>query len=632
MRQQNLAILAIAILIISCQLVEQLLVASAQTVSPSAESIIAGWTKALGGRKRIEQIQNVYQYGATMEGGLQGCIEEWSTAEGQHRRFYERTGADSATTVYDGRRGWYRDWNGKVHDLEGADLQNEVAEVYQSSYSVLIPGRMPGNVEFLGSDETGKLYILKFSPLGGRTITYYLDKSSFLPLKSERLNEDNLLTTHFSDWREIEGVKIPFGLRRSTGGAKYDTTITLKKVAFNLGNIRDAFVQPLDCAFDMRLAQGDSAMRIPFKRNNNFILLEGKVNDSAPVWFILDTGASITVINKDRAAEFGLPLYGDLEIGTSGAATSFSIVRDVSFALRGTEVINQRAGAISLGIFEAGLGLPMGGVLGFDFISRFVVEIDFDGQTINLYNPSGYRYKGKGQIIPFTLEGGRPFIQATIAVSGERRVAGKFEIDSGDTKSIYLNAPFVREHGLASASPQVGSKGTSSNYINSLSVNGRADKLLLGPFVIDDVPAGFSLGDSGFVASPDYAGLLGNAILNRFRVIFDYSHKQLILEANSHLHEPFKTARSFGILIIAQGPELRTFVIARVTKDSPAERAGLRRGDTITAIDETTSAALMLEQVQQILNQEGRRHLLTLRRGNEILRLPVEIKLTPVSQ
>ena len=94
MRQQKLAILTIAILVISCQLVEQLAVASAQKVSPSAESIIDGWTKALGGRKRIEQIQNVYQYGATMEGGLQGCIEEWSTAEGQHRRFYERTGVD----------------------------------------------------------------------------------------------------------------------------------------------------------------------------------------------------------------------------------------------------------------------------------------------------------------------------------------------------------------------------------------------------------------------------------------------------------------------------------------------------------------------------------------------------------
>jgi hypothetical protein len=277
-------------------------------------------------------------------------------------------------------------------------LQNEFAEAYQSSYSLLIPDRIHGKVEFLGSDGTGRLYILKFSPLGGRTITYFLDKSTFLPVKSERLNEEGvLLTTRFSDWHEVQGVKAPFGVRRSTGDAKYDTTITLKKVVFNLANTGNAFVQPLDCAFDMRFAQGNRALRIPFKRNNNFILVQGRINDSAPLWFILDTGASITVVNKDRAAQLGLPLLGDLEIGTSGASTGFSIVRDFSFALPGAEVINQRAGAISLSMFEAGLGLRMGGVLGFDFISRFVVEIDFGAETLNLHNPATYRHKGNGK-------------------------------------------------------------------------------------------------------------------------------------------------------------------------------------------------------------------------------------------
>ena len=603
------------------------------TVSPSAESIIDNWVMALGGRQRIERIKNIYQYGATVEGGLKGMVEEWSTAEGQHRRVYERIGVDSSVTVYDGRRGWYRDWNGKVRDLQGADLKNEVAEAYQSSYSVLIPRRMPGKAEILGSDENGKFYILKFSPLRGRAITYYLDKSTFLPLKSERLNEEGiLLTTRFSDWHEVEGVKVPFRLSRGTGDAKYDTAINIKKVAFNLATAAGEFVRPLEGAFDARFAQGNSSLRIPFKRINNFILLQGRINDSVPMWFVLDTGASITVINKDRALQFGLPLSGDLEIGTSGASTGFSIVRDVSFAVPGAEVVNQRAGAISLGIFEAGLGLPMGGVLGFDFISRFVVEIDFDAQTINLHNPATYKYKGKGSIVPFTLEGGRPFIQAAIGISGKRFVKGTFEIDTGDTKSIYLNTPFVREHGLASASPQVGSTGTGTNYMNSLSVNGRVDKLIFGPFLFNDVPAGFSLGESGFVASSDYAGLLGNAILNRFRVLFDYSNRRMILEANSHLHEPFKAVRSFGTLVIAQGPELKTFIIARVTKDSPAERAGLRSGDIITAIDAAPSAELTLEQVQLFFSQEGQKHLVTILRGNEVVKLPLEIKLQRASQ
>ena len=632
MHQQKFATPAMALLCLMFLSINSLTAQS--TNSTSAEKIIDSWTNALGGREKIEHIKSIYQYGTTLEGGLQGRLEEWSTATGQHRRFYERTGVDSTLTIYDSRRGWCRDWNGKVHELEGADLRNEVAESYQSSYSGLIPGRMSGKAEFLGSDETGKLYILKFSPLGGRAITYFLDKSTFLPMKSERLNEEGiLLTTRFSDWHEVEGVKVPFGLRRSTGDARYDTTITINKVAINLADIRKAFVQPLDCAFDMRFAHGNSALRIPFKRNNNFILLQGRINDSAPLWFMLDTGASITVVNKDRAAQLGLTLHGDLEIGTSGASTGFSIVRDASFALSGAEVINQKVGAISLGIFEAGLGLPMGGILGFDFISRFVMEIDFDAQTIDLHNPNTYEYKGSGKIIPFTLEGGRPFIQARIALTSGGPLEGRFEVDSGDTKAIYLNAPFVREHQIASPSPQVtGSKGTSANYMNSLTVNGRIDKLVLGPFLITDVPVGFSFSESGFVANPDYAGLLGNAILSRFKVIFDYSHKRLILEPNSRLHEPFASPRAFGTLIIAQGPDLRTFVVARVTSNSPAERAGLRRGDIITAIGETPSAALTLEQVQAFLNREGARYLFTVKRENEILKLAVEIRLTTVSQ
>src|SRR5205814_1336220 len=110
--------------------------------------------------------------------------------------------------------------------------------------------------------------------------------------------EGILLTTRFSDWHEVERVKVPFGVRRSTGDGKYDTTIAVKRVVFNLANTGNAFVQPPDCSFDMRLTQGNSALRIPFKRNNNFILVQGRINDSAPLWFILDTGASITVINK----------------------------------------------------------------------------------------------------------------------------------------------------------------------------------------------------------------------------------------------------------------------------------------------------------------------------------------------
>ena len=38
-------------------------------------------------------------------------------------------------------------------------------------------------------------------------------------------------------------------------------------------------------------------------------------------------------------------------------------------------------------------GQTIGGLLGYDFIRRFVVEIDYTAHVINLYRPRGYRYR-----------------------------------------------------------------------------------------------------------------------------------------------------------------------------------------------------------------------------------------------
>src|ERR1035437_9328704 len=355
-------------------------VAAQTSPDVTVENLLNMMTEARGGREKMDRLRNMYQFGSTIEGGLPGSFEEWSTARLQHRQIYERTGIDSTLTVNDGRRGWLRDWNGSVHALEGIDAQNEIADAYQNRY--LLTGTSLAHTELVGVDKTGKFYILECFPQGGRTITYYIDKHTYLPTKSERLNDANVLTTYFSDWRDVEGIKFPFNIRRSTGGSAHDTVIHIKSIVFNLSDLSGAFAAPQHQVYDTRFSVGSRSLHIPFKRNNNFILLQGSINGSAPLWFILDTGASITVVNKDRASELGLKLFGDLQIGTSGASTNLSIARDVTFSLRGAEVVHQRAGAISLSIFETGLGLPMGGILGYDFISRFVISIDFDTRTI----------------------------------------------------------------------------------------------------------------------------------------------------------------------------------------------------------------------------------------------------------
>src|SRR5213595_3561107 len=59
----------------------------------------------------------------------------------------------------------------------------------------------------------------------------------------------------------------------------------------------------------VRFVSGKSARGIPFELHNNHIYLRVGVNNSAPLFFILDTGAS-SVISQQRAASLGLRFRG----------------------------------------------------------------------------------------------------------------------------------------------------------------------------------------------------------------------------------------------------------------------------------------------------------------------------------
>jgi len=104
--------------------------------------------------------------------------------------------------------------------------------------------------------------------------------------------------------------------------------------------------------------------------------------------------------------------------------------------------------------------------------------------------------------------------------------------------------------------------------------------------------------------------------LRRFRVIFDYAHKRMILEPNGGLSEPFEYDMS-GIRLRAEGQDFKTLRVRRVVENSPATEAGVREGDLISAIDGKPTAELSLSQINQMFKQEGKEYLLEIIRGKE---------------
>jgi hypothetical protein len=48
----------------------------------------------------------------------------------------------------------------------------------------------------------------------------------------------------------------------------------------------------------------------------------------------------------------------------------------------------------------------------------------------------------------------------------------------------------------------------------------------------------FSQNTSGIFAAPEIMGTIGAQMLRRFTVIFDYPHRQMILEPNEYFGDP----------------------------------------------------------------------------------------------
>jgi len=57
---------------------------------------------------------------------------------------------------------------------------------------------------------------------------------------------------------------------------------------------------------DYRFDEGSAALGIPFNFENDHVMVQGQVNGRKPIWFMLDTGAEATIINKPRMDELGL--------------------------------------------------------------------------------------------------------------------------------------------------------------------------------------------------------------------------------------------------------------------------------------------------------------------------------------
>jgi hypothetical protein len=372
-------------------------------------------------------------------------------------------------------------------------------------------------------------------------------------------------------------------------------------------------------------------VRLPFENYHRLIFLSVRVNGSEPMSFVFDTSASITVINEQSAARLGLALRDQRRIaGADGGegVIDFAIATGVAIDLGGARFTPDQAGVTSLALAEKLLGHPMDGILGGDFIRRYVVAIDYESNTLTLYEPKAYRpgHTGvAGDTLPLSMVDGYPCVSARLKLPGQEAFDALFGIDTGDGGALGLNSPIVKRRKLIESMPKVVQGFAAGISGESPAVAGRAESLMLGRTAILNLIIGFSQAAKGGHARADFDGFLGSEIWRRFRVILDYSHKQIRLEPNNSLLDPFERDMS-GLTIVAESADSKTLRIVKVRPGTPAAAADLREGDVLFSLDDQPISTITLFKAEQMLQQDGHEILVGVRRGAAQLQVRLKLK------
>jgi PDZ domain/Aspartyl protease len=357
-------------------------------------------------------------------------------------------------------------------------------------------------------------------------------------------------------------------------------------------------------------------LKVPFTFFRGALLfVQARINDSAPMWLMVDTASNFSFLDTAQAASLGIKSIGGgaTITGGGGGAIELTYARGLSLEVAGLKLANQ---TFALTNWKNRYDRNVVGMLGAPFLEQFTVEIDYDAQQLTLRDPQPYRYSGKGAVLPLDFSDGLPTARLGFTVGASDPFEVKLHIDTGASQTLILNPNCVETHNLLASTQgmkkvQAGSMSGGVTYYMS-----RAQSVQLGRFNLSEMIANYAP-KGGFKVNPGTDGVLGNGVLKRFKVVMDYARKRMILEPSDLYAVPFDYEMT-GLILGASGKEIG---VKEVIKASAAGDAGLQAGDALLAVNDRATSALSLTEVRRMFKQDGSVYTLTIRRGTETQQL-----------
>lgn len=360
------------------------------------------------------------------------------------------------------------------------------------------------------------------------------------------------------------------------------------------GNAQETFVEPPSTfitSFSFRMLNG------------GVILVRAGVNDYADsLNFILDTGSGGISLDSATVEDLGIPITpSEKTIKGIGGVRKVSFLNNAKLRLPGLSVENLNFHVNDYGILTSVYGIKIDGIIGYSFFSRYIVNINYDFLQINVFSKGEYRYPATGSLLTPMFTG---LPMQSLEFTDSRKFVQRFYLDTGAGLNFLLSESYLNDSAVLKKrrKPPVitqaeGVGGKMSMRLTTIK------QLKVGPYRFKWVPTFLFKDEFNVTNYPFVGGLLGNDILRRFNITFNYAKQQVHIVPNLHFKDDFDYAYS-GLSIYYIDDKI---IVDDVVSGSPAEKAGFKKEDIIVAINNNTSNNIQTyKTIMQTLGQKLR--------------------------
>ena len=554
--------------------------AARAAIAPDAAPLLEKHVAWLGGWPELDAVNDLTLDGTLEVAGLKGTIKVSLRRDGRQRLDYDLK-VMTGTETLDGDDAWARNPSGQIEDL-GVEKASLARRNLDRAFNRHLRGE---GVEVTRQpDETrdGRAWaVLRFAYPDGDLYDLLVDAATGESVWSRETTDGRATWSRSADLRVVDGRRLAYRQETLAEQALENQAVTWSTIAVNAGLGDDVFrrpgAAPADRLFSLPAGVEATAwlpVELLFER---YIMFRGRVG-GVETDILLDSGAGMTVLDDAFAKKLGLASSGALPAQGVGGTTTAGLVQGVTVELGDLKLGPMTAVTLDLSQIARRMGRDLPVILGKEVFHELVVDMDYPNARIRFLDPARFAYAGAGhrlEVMPG--DDGHKLVKLAV----EDLPEATYMLDTGQGGALTMFRRYTDDNGLLDGRRQTEVLGGGVGGMVTAKM-ARLRTVDIAGYRLADVPAAFQRQDvGGAFDTAKLAGNLGAGILNRFRVTFDYSRDRLWLEPGAAFGEPLPQDR----LGLNPHPDGGALVVDHVCPGSPAEAAGFKAGDRVTALD-----------------------------------------------